>query len=381
MKILYLVAEDWYFLLHRVPTLRAAQRMGAEIVVVTRINDPAARTQIESLGARVVPFPFNRRTLNPFSALADIARLWGLYRRERPDIAHHIAIKPILFGTVAAMLCGGVRVVNGYVGLGTLFYGRAPTVRLIRAVCVPLLRFASRRSGAFAVFENGDDQAWMERSRIAAPGRSAVISGTGVDPDRFCVAPLPPSPPFICMFAGRMIRMKGLDTIRRAFALLRERDGGMAIHLWLCGMPDEGNIDSLSVAEIESWCAENPHVIWKGRMPDMSVVWPQVHLALQPTLGGEGLPVSLLEAAACARPMIATDVPGCREIARDGVNAVLIPEDDAPALAQAILNLAANLETCAAMGRASRDLVEAHFTSAMASAAIEAVYKKVAADE
>lgn len=372
MKILYLVAEDWYFLLHRIPTLRAAQRMGAEIIVVTRINDPAARSQIESLGVRVIPFPFNRRTLNPFAALSDIARLWRLYRQERPDIAHHIAIKPILFGTVAAMMCGGMRVVNGYVGLGTLFYGRGMKMSLIRALCVPLLRFASRRSDAFAVFENGDDRAWMERSRIAAPGRSGVISGTGVDPDRFRATPLPTVPPFICMFAGRMIRMKGLDTIRAAFSLLPDEAD---IHLWLCGMPDEGNIDSLSVAEIESWCAENPRVIWKGRMPDMSVVWPQVHLALQPTIGGEGLPVSLLEAAASARPLIATDVPGCREIARSGVNAVLIPENDPQALAQAILTLAGDPERCAALGRAGRALVEAHFTSAMASTAIEAVYK------
>lgn len=175
------------------------------------------------------------------------------------------------------------------------------------------------------------------------------------------------------MFAGRLIAMKGLQTIRDAFDILR-RDAPH-IDLWICGTPDPGNPESWSAETMTLWCADNPHVLWKGHQPDMALIWPQVHLALQPTIGGEGLPVSLLEASACARALIATDVPGCRDVVVHDTNGLLIPERDPKALAAAIMALALDPARCEKMGGESRNRAVSRFSSAHVTEAVYALYK------
>lgn len=372
-KLLYVVNEDWFFTLHRIPTLRAAQQAGFDVALVTRVGQQ--REAIEKSEVRVIDFPFNRQSRNPASALFQIFKLARIYRHERPDIIHHIALKPILFGSIAAWLAGVPRVVNGFVGLGTLFYGDIFLVRLLRPLVFPLMRLFAACENVWTLFENEDDHRRMIRDRMAHSGRSMVVPGSGVDINRFMPAPLPPAPPFICMFAGRLIAMKGLQTIRDAFEILKKDASG--IHLWICGLPDPGNPESWTEEAINHWCAENPRVLWMGHQPDMAAIWPKVHLALQPTIGGEGLPVSLLEAAACARPLIATDVPGCRDVVVKGKNGLLVPERDPVALASAILTLARDPEYCRRMGSESRRRVVSRFSAAHVTAAVYGLYKQL----
>ncbi len=371
--LIYVVNDDWFFMLHRIPTLRAAQRAGFDVALVTRVG--GQHEVIEGLGVRLIDFPFDRQSRNPFTAIVQIARLAAIYRHEKPAIVHHIALKPILFGSVAAWLARVPCVVNGFVGLGTLFYGDILLARALRPVFFPLFRAFAGCARVWTLFENEDDCRRMRQGKMAHPDRSMVIPGSGVDTGRFLPSPLPQTPPFICMFAGRLIAMKGLQTIRDAFAILKEENA--AVRLWVCGMPDPGNPQSWTADQMKIWCDENPAVIWKGQQTDMSAIWPQVHLALQPTIGGEGLPVSLLEAAACARPLIATDVPGCRDVVEDGVNGLLVPEEDAAALADAIRTLAADPECCAQMGEKSRNRVVTHFSSARVTNVVHDLYQKL----
>jgi glycosyltransferase involved in cell wall biosynthesis len=175
--------------------------------------------------------------------------------------------------------------------------------------------------------------------------------------------------------AGRMIETKGLPTLQLAFEIIRKKSQ-QRIQLWLCGEPDPGNPGSWNAARLNAWCRENSNVIWKGHQ-DMAAIWPQVHLALQPSYGGEGLPKALLEAGACGRAMIASDISGCREVVENGRNGYLTPEADAQALAEAILKIAADPEGCAAMGRESRKIVEGDLSAASVSQSIGALYRRI----
>lgn len=373
MKIFYVVTEDWFFYIHRLPTLRAAIRQGFDVTLVTRVQQH--RKKIEEEGIRVLDFPFNRKSKNPLIAITCILRLALLYRKETPDLVHHIALKPILFGSLAAFLARVPYVVNGYVGLGSLFYSNIPLVRVLRPIVFPFLRKVAGCRKVWTLFENGDDCRWMVEAGMADAKRTAVIPGSGVDIMRYRASPMPEGRDFICMFAGRMIAMKGLQTIKDAFEILKE--SAPNVRLWLCGMPDPGNPESWTEEQLTQWCKGNPNVIWKGYQADMASCWAQAHLALQPTIGGEGLPVSLLEAGACARPMVATNVPGCREVVIDGENGILVPEKDPAALASAIMALAADPERCLAMGRASRALVEKKFSADHVTDSVAEVYRSI----
>ena len=171
-----------------------------------------------------------------------------------------------------------------------------------------------------------------------------------------------------------MISIKGLSTLKDAFEVLRKKAPN--IKLWLCGIPDEGNPESWTVDQLRSWEQENSNVIWKGYCKDMVGIWARAHCALQPSWGGEGVPKALLEAGACGRAMVATDVPGCRDVVSDGDNGFLVPARDARALAQAIADIASNPARCEAMGRESRKIIEDKgFSAAAVQARTATLYR------
>ncbi|HEY8190519.1 MAG TPA: glycosyltransferase family 4 protein [Micavibrio sp.] len=371
--LLYLVTEDWYFCSHRLPMARAALKAGYDVAVVTHVDRHGA--QIESEGFRLIPLSLERKNLNPFRAVRQIAALTRIYRREKPLLAHHIAMKPVLYGSIAARLAGTPYVLNAFVGLGFVFRSDARLAKGLRLLLVPVFRILFRRKGFWTLFQNRDDCASMEKLGIPVASRTSIIRGSGVDVARYAVQPLPLSPPFICIYAGRMIDMKGLPTLQAAFETLKE--SAPHIHLWLCGMPDPETPGSWDEDRLRQWRQDNPQVSWKGHQPDMADVWPMAHLALQPTWGGEGLPKALLEAGACGRAMVASDISGCREVVIPGVNGALVPEKDPVALAGAILSIAADLPRCAAMGRESRRIVESDMSAESVSSQIGDLYRRI----
>lgn len=378
MKIVYLVTEDNYFYSHRLPMARAAKAAGFDdVAVITNVKNH--RALIEKEGVRVIPLSLDRRSLNPFRAAGHIFRLWNIYRRERPDIVHHIAMKPVLYGSIAARTAGVKRIVNAFAGLGYVFTSHDFRARFLRVILTPGFMLLLRCRNSYLLLQNGDDLALLRELRMVPEGRARVIRGSGVDAE-FC-RPLPykkPAPDFVCVYAGRMIGIKGLDTLKAAFEMLSSRVPHA--RLWLCGAPDFANPGSWNEEQLREWERQGGgRIFYKGHCADMSAIWAQAHAAIQASHGGEGVPKSLLEAAAHARPIIATDVPGNREVVKDGRNGFLVRPRDAESLAAAI-EKATSLpdDKRAAMGNESRALIESgDMTAARVGLETEKLYREI----
>ncbi len=391
-KLLYLVTEDWYFCSHRIAHARAAREAGFEVVVATHVNDShlcdpdgddrnrgdpdpkAAATQIRAEGFRLVPLALHRRGRNPLRELASIAELARLYARERPDLAQHVALKPALYGSIAARLTGVPAYVNSIAGLGYVFISRDPLARLLRPLIRLALRLLLNHERGHVIVQNPDDREALESAGIARPGHISLIPGSGVDTDVFAPSPPPPtdenSPP-LAVLASRMLWDKGVGELVAAARILKQQ--GVALRLALVGEPDPANPASIPLQTLEQW--QNEGVVeWWGRREDMAEILKSAHMAVLPSYR-EGLPLSLLEAASCTRPLIASDVPGCREIVRHGESGLLVPARDAEALAAALARLAQNPHIREKMGGEARRMVEERFAQPLITAQTVALYK------
>ena len=369
-KILYLVSEDWYFVSHRLPMARAAKQAGFEVHVATRVT--ADGPTIEREGFVLHPLRWRRGSLDPLHLLAAAREIRGVYRQVQPDLAHHVALLPTLVGSLAAI---GLPIVclNALAGLGFAFTSRTPKAVVVRLTIVPLLRWLLRRKRNSVLVQNPDDRAAI-RSLGVSDAKIALIPGSGVDIDTLTPLPDPP-PPVAAGFVGRLLGDKGLPTLVEAHALLASR--GRPVELLIAGEPDPANPASIQQTTLAEW-KRRPGLTFLGHVDDIGAFWARAHIAVLPSLR-EGLPMSLLEAAACGRPIVATDVPGCREIARDGINALLVPPNDATALADAIGRLAGDAELRRRFGGAGRRIVEDEFSHRRIGREIVALYRRLLA--
>jgi glycosyltransferase involved in cell wall biosynthesis len=354
LRLLYVVTEDWYFLSHRLPMARAARAAGFEVHVATRVVDGAAAIAAE--GFALHPVPFVRGRLSPLGAIASIGALRRVHRIVAPAIAHHVALQTAILGSIAA-IGRSVICINALTGLGYTFASASPKARLLRPIIGALLRLLLNRPGQIVLIQNPDDRDGMLSLGIAAE-RIALIPGSGVDVDALKPLPEPQGPPTIA-FVGRLLDDKGIHTLIRAHRLLRQR--GSNVELLIAGTPDPANPASVTEAEAKGWNRE-PGITWLGQVEDIAGLWARAHIAVLPSRR-EGLPMSLLEAAACGRPMVATDVPGCREIVRSGETGLLVRYGDPQALAEAIEMLAASSELRARLGAAARQLAVERFSA------------------
>lgn len=353
--LVYLVTEDWYFLSHRIPMAMAAQRAGYDVHVATHVVNGGAR--IEALGFTLHPLAWKRGSLNPLDLLSIIREVRALYKWLSPDLVHHVALQPSVIGSLAAWGLPTTQL-NAFAGLGSTFTSESLKSRLVRPVLQTVLRLIVNRRRSAALVQNNDDRAAITAIGIDA-ARVHLIPGSGVDVD--VLVPLPePQGEVTLGYVGRLLEDKGLRTLIAAHDLLTQR--GVAVKLLIAGQTDPANPASMSDAEIETWKLK-PNITLLGHVNEVREVWARAHIAVLPSRR-EGLPKSLLEAAACGRPMIASDVPGCREIARHGVNGLLVPADDSAALAAAVEKLAADPALRAQYGAAGRHLAETEFSSA-----------------
>jgi glycosyltransferase involved in cell wall biosynthesis len=369
-RLLYLVTEDWYFMLHRLPMARAARAAGFEVHVATRVASHGAAIAAE--GFHLHPMPWRRASIDPLAFLRSVQAVRALYRTVRPALVHHVALQPSIVGSLAAHGLP-VAVLNGIAGLGFAFTSTTPRARLAKAVLTPLIRSLFNRPGTLVSVENPDDAAALAALGVAR-SRITVIPGSGVDVERLSVLP-EPAGPITVAYAGRLLADKGLHALVASQALLTTR--GRPIRLVIAGAPDPANPTSIPDSVLADW-RRQPGVELLGQVADIRTVWAQAHIAVLPSRR-EGLPISLIEAAACGRPLIATDVPGCREVARPDVNAILVPVDDPPALAAAIAALAEDAARRARYGAAGRRLAETEFSSARVGRDIVALYHRLLA--
>ena len=355
MRLLYVATEDWYFLSHRLPMARAARDAGFDVHVATRVVD--GRAAIEAEGFTLHPVPFARGRVSPFGTLATIRALRRVHRMIAPAIAHHVSLQAAVLGSIAAW-GRPVRCINALTGLGYTFTSRNAKALLLRPVLSALLRLLLNRPNQTVLVQNPDDRAGMLSLGIGAD-HIVTIPGSGVDVDNLQPTPEPLGPPTVA-FVGRLLADKGIHTLIRAHRLLRQR--GSNVELLIAGTPDPANPASVSEQDAADWNAE-PGITWLGHVGDIASVWARAHIAVLPSRR-EGLPKSLLEAAACGRPLVAADVPGCREVVRHGETGLLVPYDDATDLADAIEKLATSTELRAQYGAAARRLTVEQFSAA-----------------
>lgn len=367
-RLLYVVTEDWFFLSHRLPMARAAQAAGFEVHVATNVADGAATILRE--GFVLHPLRFARGRLSPLATLATIRALRDLHRRLAPDLVHHVALQPTILGSLAALGLPVARV-NAVTGLGYAFIAESFKARIVRRVIGTLLRLLVDRRRSVALVQNPDDRALLQGLGIAAE-RIVLIPGSGVDVDRLKPTP-EPAGAVTLGFVGRLLDDKGVRVLVAAHRLLRAK--GVGVDLLIAGTPDPANPASVSQAEAQTWARE-PGVTWLGHVDDIATVWARAHIAVLPSRR-EGLPMSLLEAAACGRPMVATDVPGCREVAIAWQTGLLVPPDAPGALATAIEMLVETPEMRERFGRAARRLAEERFASDAIGRAVVALYAKL----
>jgi len=368
-RLIYVVAEDWYFLSHRLPMAHAARAAGFEVHVATNVAEDAANIREEGFILHPVQFAHGRLSL--FRKLRAIAALRRLYRAIDPAIVHYVAMQPSLLGIVASF---GSRFAAVYAvtGLGHVSTADSGKTRSLRRGGRLLLRFGLNRRRAVGLVQNPDDREALANLGVK-PEHIALIPGSGIDADRFRPIPEPDGPVTVA-FVGQMRADKGLPTLMEAQRILRT--SGIPCELLLAGIPDPANPTSIPQIEVAGWGRE-PGVTWLGHVADIATVWRRAHIAVLPSRGGEGVPKSLLEAAAFGRPLIATDVPGCREIVVHEKTGLLVPVDDPQALAAAILRLVRSSQQRVRLGVAARRLVDERFAADLVGKATVALYQRL----
>jgi glycosyltransferase involved in cell wall biosynthesis len=368
-RLLYVVTEDWYFLSHRLPMARAAKAAGYDVHVATRIN--RGKEAIEAEGFTPHSLSWQRGSLSPTHSIAGVAELRKLLHALRPGILHNISLKPVLLGGIASLGLSSIAVVNSLTGLGTLFVGNHRKSELTRPLVVAALKALLKRPNVRTIVQNPDDKRFVLGLGVPE-GSVDLIPGSGVDLQHFTPLPEPP-PPVTAAYVGRMLADKGVLTLIEAYSLATSR--GVKLQLLLAGDTDRENPGSLAPEQLREF-ASAFGIRWLGHVADIREVWERAHIAVLASRR-EGLPKSLLEAAACGRPMIATDTPGCREIAIQGKTALTFPVDDAAALAEAMTQMAGDAEMRARFGSAARALVEEKFSAEAIGKATVALYQSL----
>jgi len=352
--LLFLVTEDWYFVSHRLELARAAVARGYRVVVATRVGRHGAA--IRAAGCELRPLGWRRSGNTPFSHLQAYREIVALYREVAPTLVHHVALKPVLFGSAAAHRTGVPRVVNAIAGLGSGFTSRSWRSRGMRPLLAFLLRRALRGERQRVIVQNRDDMEVLIRSGIVSPAQVALVRGAGVEPSHYG-PPEPVAPPAVVL-VGRMLWAKGVGDLVAAARAIRDR--GIAARFVLVGDTDPDNASAVPRQQLERWHAEGV-VTWLGHREDIPEVLRQAAVFCLPTRYGEGIPRSLLEAAATGLALVVTDAPGCREVVRDGETGVLVRPGDHAALVAALERVLVDPALRARLGRAARVAVEREF--------------------
>lgn len=357
-RLLFVITEDWFFASHFLERGAAAVRAGYEVAVATR---PTTKVSlIESHGIRLIPIDFSRRGLNPLRELRTALKLRSIVREFRPDIVHNVALKPVVTGTFGELLAGARRIINAPVGMGHVFTADSHGSRLVRAILRLLLRKLLNPRGSIVIIENEDDLRELVERGYVRPHEIRMVRGAGVDPGAF-VPGAEPAGPITVLLVSRILRDKGVLEFVGAARRVREEHPGT--RFLIVGSPDDGNPSSFRESDMRRW-EESGDVQCLGFRTDIAKLLAAAHVACLPSYR-EGLPKSLLEAAAAGKPIVTTNVPGCRTVVENGVNGLLVPAQDTDALARAIARLVEDPQLRARLGQAGRQRAELEFSSAI----------------
>ena len=353
-RLLYVVNIPRFFVSHRMPLALAARKEGYEVHVATSDADEANIARIKAAGLTFHPLPLGQHSTNPLNELKTLMALVRLYRQLKPDIVHHVSIKPVLYGGLAAKLASVPLVVNAMSGLGYVFIGEGKKPRVLRTIVQPALRLALSGKHTHMIFQNDDDRQRFIDMKLISVKRSVVIRGSGVDMHVFTPQPEQPGRPLV-LFAGRLMWKKGVGDFVEAAKKLHTK-----ARFVIAGYAERTSPDHVPLEQLEAWAAEGI-IEWWGKREDMPEVFAQSHIVCLPSSYGEGVPKVLIEAAACGRSIVTTDTPGCRDIGRLE-NALLVKPGDVDGLVNALDTLIADDSLRQRMGEAGRTLAIQEFS-------------------
>jgi len=356
--LLFLVRDDWYFASHRLPLAKAAAAIGFRVVVATAVDRHGEA--LRAAGCEVIAVPaFRARGLA--GRLAVVWQVIRLYRDVRPDVAHHVALLPIVVGGIARRFCGTRHIIDAIAGRGFVFTSTSLKARALRPLLLLALRFglARPRGGSVhTIVQNADDGHFLLQHNLARKSEIVLVPGVGVDLRAF-VPVEPPGGTPVVILAARMLWDKGINEFVQAARILRQR--GVPARLVLIGASEDDGPRWVPTAQLENWSVEGI-IEWWGQRTEMPSILGSSHVVALPTAYGEGVPKILLEAAASGRPIVTTDVAGCRDVVRQNDNGILIPPHDALALANAIERLVKDAPLRRRMGQRGRARAESDFS-------------------
>ena len=371
-KILLVANTDWYLFNHRLSLAEKLRNLGAEVHLASPGGPFAGR--LRQSGFPWHEFRMDRKGFNPFREARTLSSLRDLYRQVAPALVHHFTIKPVLYGSLEARRLGLPAVVNSITGRGYVFAGTGVLPWLLRSALRPLFAYALGTPNQMTVFQNPADMDVFLSLRLVRKERCTLIRGSGIDTTRFSPRPEPAGGPVVLM-PSRMLWDKGVQDLVEAARLLRRR--GVRLRVVLAGAPDPGNPTSIPEGRLRQWTAEGV-VEWGGWSEDMVETYAAAHVVVLPS-HAEGVPRALIEAAAMGRPIVATDLPGCREIVYNGRNGLLVPVRDPQALSEAIQTLVEDPALRRRMAAEGRAIALENYTDEIVNGMILLVYDELLA--
>ena len=354
-KILYVVNVDWFFISHRLIIAQNAILNGYEVFVACK--DTGRISEIKKLGIKHINLPISRSGTNLFLEINTLINLFKIYYKIKPDIVHHITLKPVIYGSIISKLLKIKHVVNAVSGLGYSFtQGRKG---IVQKLMIRLLKIGFNRKRLTVIFQNGDDEFFFKKQGITSNlNRIVRIKGSGVDLKQFKRAPMPDDNIIKILLPSRMLWDKGVKELREATEILAEKYSGK-IQFILCGLADKDNKAGVSENYLEDW-QDGTYVNWIGYKKDMVKVYNDCHIVVLPSYR-EGMPKSLIEACAVGRAIITTNAVGCRECVEEGINGLKVSVYSSRELAMAIEKLILNQAIIKKMGLNSRKKAEKEY--------------------
>lgn len=354
-KLFIIVNVDWFFLSHRKDIALAAQRTGWDVTIVTA--DTGMLKDIKAIGLKTINLPMSRSGMNIKEELVTLNFLRKLYKREMPDVVHHVGMKTILWGTLAAKFAKVRGVLNAVSGLGGFF---ADDNRSLLAKIMPkVLCFSHHGQNLLVIFQNHDDEAMYVKKGIIKKEQSRFIKGSGVNLQEFCYTPEPDSDKVKVILTARMIEEKGVFLLTEAAERLR-REYENKVEFWLVGGIDD-HPGAITKEQLDAVC-DGKYIKWLGYRTDVKELLQSSHIVAFPSYYMEGLPKSLIEATAIGRPIITTNSIGCKDTVDDGLNGFLIPTKDVDALTEKLCILIDDANLRQKMGKAAREKAEKEFS-------------------
>lgn len=348
-SLIMAVNEDRFFLSHRKEVAMAASAQGWDVTILAK--DTGRRADVEALGLKFEPLPVNPTGMNVVEEMRLLRFLYKYYRKHKNAIVHHVGLKSIVWGSLAARKAGVRGVVNAVSGLGTLY--NSEQWGTIRRMLNRIMAYGMNRENVAVIFQNMDDASEFESAGITAHTANYYIKGSGVNLDDFAFAPMPEDGKIKVVFSGRMLREKGVIDLLDAADILRSKWQDK-VEFILCGEL-WSNPKALQRAEIENRC-QYPYVQWLGHRADIRDILRESSVMAFPSYYREGVPKAVIEACAIGRPIVTTDSIGCRDTVEEGVNGFKVPPRSPEKLAQALEHLFLHPSLRREMGKASRQL-------------------------